>query len=423
MSRLAPFLRDIAPSSGFALNIFLIGLFPATNFWDFPIYITVSSALFLYANIARRGSVPRALTITLAQLVVTCAVSYAVALPFHLAFESISTRIALVPSRSRLYQLLVLYGYQTVFFIMLLATAVKSRARDAADVAAKGRFAKFAVALNPGDAAALIIFICAIGLVILPELVYVVDIYTAHPRANTMFKLTFQAFVLFSVGIGYAFPRIFLTRRTPGEDIVSPARGVPFFRVSAAALSCLLLGCAFVYPYYTLSGRYGNLLPRSYKGLDGAAFMTSYREKLDADDPDAPYEYTLNEDYYLIKYMNAYISGAPVIAEANGPSYTSYGRISAFTGLPDIFNWNVHEQLWRLSDFDAFNERISDIDAIFTGTDAAGTRALLDKYDVRYIVVGKLERAKFGERLNEELLRGLGERVFGIGGTVLIRVA
>ncbi|MDR2356567.1 MAG: DUF2298 domain-containing protein [Oscillospiraceae bacterium] len=422
-SRPASILRDIAPASGFVLNIFLIGLFPATNFWDFPIYITVSSALFLYANIARRNSLSRALTVTLAQLAVTCAASYAVALPFHLTFDSISTEIALVSSRSRLYQLLVLYGYQSVFFIMLLTAAVKSRVRVSERRPARGRFAKFIGGLNPGDAAALIIFICAIGLVILPELIYVVDIYTSHPRANTMFKLTFQAFVLFSVGIGYAFPRIFLTRRTSAGDGVRRERGGAALRASgAAALACLLLCCAFVYPYYTLSGRYGNLLPRSYKGLDGAAFMTSHREKLDADDPDAPYEYTLDEDYYVIKYINAYISGAPVIVEANGLSYTSYGRISAFTGLPDIFNWYTHEQLWRRSDAAAFSERISDIDAIYTGSDAANTRALLDKYNARYIVVGKLERAKYGERLNESLLRTIGERVFGAGGTVLLRV-
>ncbi|MDR1589456.1 MAG: DUF2298 domain-containing protein [Oscillospiraceae bacterium] len=426
-ARLAPILRAVAPAAGFALNIFLIGLFPATNFWDFPIYITVSAALFLYANIRRYGGAGRALAVTLAQLAVTCAVAYAVALPFHLTFESIATKIALVPARSRVYQLLVLYGYQTFFFITLLVTAIRRRTRGGGDSddggPPKNAFVRFIGALNPGDAAALIIFICAIGLVILPELVYVVDIYTSHPRANTMFKLTFQAFVLFAVGVGYTFPRVFLTG---GADSPAPllrhARRGAWRRVPAAALSCLLMACAFVYPYYTISGRYGNLLPRSYKGLDGTTFMASHREKLDADNPDAPYEYTLNEDYYLIKYINAYVSGTPVIAEANGLSYTSYGRISAFTGLPDIFNWYTHEQLWRRSDTAAFGERISDLDAIYTGSDAAAVRALLGKYDVRFIVVGKLERAKFGERLNEELLKSLGERVFGVGGTILIRV-
>ncbi|MDR1217310.1 MAG: DUF2298 domain-containing protein, partial [Oscillospiraceae bacterium] len=383
----------IVPAPGLWLIVFLIGLFPATNFWDYPIYITVAAALCLYANMKRFDKLSRALAVTLAQLVLIGAVAYAVALPFHLTFESISTSIALVRARSRLYQLLVLYGYQAVFFVILLAAAVRSRAKPRRSTESSGGFSGFIRSLDPGDAVALIFFVCAIGLVILPELVYVVDIYTSHPRANTMFKLTFQAFVLFSIGIGYTFSRLFLV------SCGGPGRRLR--RVFAAALPCVLLLCAFVYPYYTLSGRYGSLLPREYKGLDGMVFMTSYRERLDKDDPDAPYEHTLNEDYHIIRYINNHVTGQPVIVEANGLSYTSYGRISAFTGLPDIFNWYTHEQLWRLNDTEAFGRRISDLDAIYTGTDAADVRLLLDKYGARYIVIGKLERAKFGARLNE----------------------
>ncbi|MDR1298929.1 MAG: hypothetical protein LBJ84_01590, partial [Oscillospiraceae bacterium] len=61
--------------------------------------------------------------------------------------------------------------------------------------------------------------------------------------------------------------------------------------------------------------------------------------------------------------------------------------------------------------------------AIYTGTDAADVRLLLDKYGARYIVIGKLERAKFGARLNEELLKALGDGViYSFGDTSLIRL-
>jgi uncharacterized membrane protein len=431
---LAARLLDYAmPAPGFALVIFLIGLFPAANFWDFPIYITVTAALYLYSNIARFGALPRALAVTAAQTAVTGLAAYAVALPFHLTFVSISTDIALVSIRSRLYQLLVLYGYQTVFFVMLLAVAVKSRSGHIARGDKKGGLVGFVCALNPGDAAALIIFVCAIGLVILPELIYVVDIYTAHPRANTMFKLTFQAFVLFAIGVGYAFSRLFLTtelseggKRHPARKtsaaLSSSRRRRLAARAAAASVSVVLLGCAFVYPYYTLSGRYGSLAPSRYKGLDGSTFLQNHRERLNPDDPDSPYEYTLNDDYHIIKYINENIKGSPVIAEANGSSYTSYGRIAAFTGLPDIFNWYVHEQLWRLSDTEAFNERISDLNTIYTGTDAGTVRAILGKYNVEYIVIGKLERFKYADRLNEQLLAGISECVMSQDSSVLLRV-
>ena len=44
------------------------------------------------------------------------------------------------------------------------------------------------------DLFALITGLCAVGLILIPELVYVRDIYeNGNARANTMFKLTYQA--------------------------------------------------------------------------------------------------------------------------------------------------------------------------------------------------------------------------------------
>ena len=42
------------------------------------------------------------------------------------------------------------------------------------------------------------------GLILLPEIVYVKDIYSGdYKRANTMFKLTYQAFIMFGICFGY----------------------------------------------------------------------------------------------------------------------------------------------------------------------------------------------------------------------------
>lgn len=44
------------------------------------------------------------------------------------------------------------------------------------------------------------------GLIAIPEFVYVRDIYeNGHARANTMFKLTYQAYMLFGMTMGYGF--------------------------------------------------------------------------------------------------------------------------------------------------------------------------------------------------------------------------
>src|SRR5439155_21055354 len=62
--------------------------------------------------------------------------------------------------------------------------------------------------------------------------------------------------------------------------------------------------------------------------LDGMAFM----------------KVAYPEDYAAIKWLNANVPGAPVIAEAYTPQgYTWPSRVAMFTGLPDIFN-GIHEQ-------------------------------------------------------------------------------
>ncbi|MDR3239381.1 MAG: DUF2298 domain-containing protein, partial [Clostridiales bacterium] len=429
-------LVKICPRPGFFLILFLIGLFPATNFWDFPIYIVVTGAIYLYANLKRGQYSLKSIGITILQVLLTALVSYVVMLPFQMNFEVISAKIAFVTIRSRFYQLFVLYGYQIIFFAMLLAEAViLSRKPDAKGTVGVGKKAKgnkksglvesgafyvpaqdtgkhgligFLEKLNPADGIALILFICAIGLIILPELIYVVDIYPNNPRANTMFKLCYQAFIMLGLSVGYTYPRLYLNKE----------KSISFPHIAAL----FLLFCAFIYPFYSIRGWYGSLHFSAYKGLNGIQYMRTHEEKLDEAE-DAPMVRILEDDYEIIEYIRQNVRGQPTIAEANDLSYTAYGRVAAATGLPDIFNWYTHQQLWRNSQTDLFQERIDDISALYTSDDPKAIQQVLRKYDVQYIVVGKLERHKFEGRLNEEMLRSLGTVVFQKNESLLIEVA
>jgi YYY domain-containing protein len=415
--------------------VFLIGLFPATNFWDFPIYITVACAIYLYANLRVYEFSVRSCLDTLRQLVLTGCLAFAVVFPFHMSFVSMSTKVALVHTRSKFYQLLVLYGYQAVFFGMLLFVVyqayrklkpapVRKSAKKSAKKSAQNQIQPaedihplhipvsekqqprflfdFLEKINPADALALILFICALGLVLLPELVYVVDIYPSHPRANTMFKLCYQAFIMLALCVGYtSFRLVHLPNRS---KFLLPAG--------------ILLFCAFVYPHYALEDWYW---PHDFQGLDGTRYMLTHQERLGQEE-EAAYERIFEDDYELVQYIKKNIQGAPVTVEVNGLSNTSYGRISANTGLPDLFNWYTHQQLWRNSDTAAYNERIADIETVYTQTDPDAVMNVIRKYQVKYIVIGKLERAKYPDNLNETLLTGLGEVVFQQNGTLLIKV-
>ena len=117
------------------------------------------------------------------------------------------------------------------------------------------------------------------------------------------------------------------------------------------------------------------------------------------------------EDVSGIKWLKKNVKGAPVVLEANGDSYSGYERVSAMTGLPTVLGWYVHEWLWR-DDTADLNEKSADIESIYTSLDEEYVKELLEEYDVSYIFVGSKEREKYGEALNEDVLKSLGEVVF-----------
>ena len=42
------------------------------------------------------------------------------------------------------------------------------------------------------------------------------------------------------------------------------------------------------------------------------------------------------------EWINREVGGIPVIAEAYGPSYQEYARVSMNTGLPSVLGWDYH---------------------------------------------------------------------------------
>ena len=71
--------------------------------------------------------------------------------------------------------------------------------------------------------------------------------------------------------------------------------------------------------------------------------------------------------------------------------------------MPTVVGW-AHEIGYRGSAI--YEERVADVDRIYTGTPRQQAR-LLREYDVRYVYVGPVERERYGEELGLENLRGL----------------
>ena len=235
-------------------------------------------------------------------------------------------------------------------------------------------------------------------LLIFPEFFYFKDIYPMHFRANTMFKLGYQAFIMLSIVSGY---------------IIATMRGrlfPKFVKITFYVLLVPQMVLIMIYPIFSVRSGFNSL--SHYTGIFGMGWLQDQY-------PD---------DWAGISWMNqnavckltdvACVN--PVILEADGDSYTDYNRYSTFTGLPTIVGWSVHEWLWRGS-YDVVAPRRTDVQEIYTSPDINVTRQLLAKYHITYVIVGILERNKYST-LQETKFSQIGEPVFTQGTTTIYKI-
>jgi uncharacterized membrane protein len=136
-----------------------------------------------------------------------------------------------------------------------------------------------------------------------------------------------------------------------------------------------------------------------------------------------PFGYTL-DDFDRVQRENPdeaaailWLRSAPdgVVAEAIGGSYTQYGRISIYTGLPTVLGWRGHEDQWR--DRALQGSRSQDIEALYTTNDWITSQDIINRYNIRYIFVGNLERSTYN--VNEEKFNRFLNPVFQQGNVTV----
>lgn len=125
------------------------------------------------------------------------------------------------------------------------------------------------------------------------------DIYEKeYARSNTMFKLTYQAFMMFGILFGYALIRLWMEKRHVIRKILT-----------SVVFACFV-GCCF-YTVTAVHAWFGQVWnPAQYQGLDATAYI----------------ETTFPEDAAAIRWLNEHVTGDPVVLEANGDSYSDYER-------------------------------------------------------------------------------------------------
>lgn len=383
-------LGNIKLEIGYLLFGLILAVMYMTNVWDGLIYMLLVFIILLVNSWQRKKILDTFSNTARAALIILVSF-FLFSLPFNFFFRPFASGIGVLcaPSfltnigkagpllfesnhcqKSTWWELLTLYGFFYFFVISFLIFIKRSKK----------------VKIEPADIFVLSLIVLSTFLIIVPEFFYVKDIYPQHYRANTMFKLVYQSFMMLSICAGYIIVRI-----------LSLKKNIWFFVPTA-----ILLGLVFIYPYYAITSYYNSL--KNYSGLDGTKYL----------------ETKYPEDYAAINWINANIVGRPVIVEAQGDSYTDYERISANTGLPTILGWTVHEWLWRGS-YDIPSPRIAQVQNIYTSPDINLTKQLLKKYNVQYIYLGQLEREKYPQLLQDKFEK-LGTVVFQNGTTKIYKL-
>jgi YYY domain-containing protein len=206
-------------------------------------------------------------------------------------------------------------------------------------------------------------------------------------RMNTVFKLYLQVWMLFGVAAAVAIVAIWSNPRARRSALVW----------SWSVLLLILIAGGAVYPALSVPARLNDRFTQSSATLDGMAYMSNAIYD-DAPENRDPVNVPLANDLAAIDWLRLNIDGSPVVLEATLPGYRWGSRVSVYTGLPTVLGWDWHETQQRPGFGMMIAERRTDVQRMLgEATSFGAIRPLLDKYHVRLIYIGDLERAYYDE--------------------------
>ena len=223
-------------------------------------------------------------------------------------------------------------------------------------------------------------------------------------RMNTVFKLYLHAWILQGIAAAVSTVAVLASargalraRQTSGKRSVIRRRAVAVIAPAWTIALALLITGAAAYPAMTTGPRLAHRFQPLDPTLDGFAYMNT---AVISDGPEggSPVTFALANDRIAIDWIRSNVGGTPVILEAQLSAYRWGGRISSTTGLPTVLGWTWHQKQQRPGYHPEVDRRAADVATMYGGFgDFASIRPLLDKYQVRLIYVGDLERAIYGD--------------------------
>ncbi len=338
----------------------LLAYYKGANYWDFAIYYVITGAVIVFADLKRYGFNKETIIKLVIKALLITAVSIVAILPFTLNFVKMESGIRLCDTHTPLFKFLVLWGLPIAVTLWAIYTLYRKKYKDDTD---------------PVTRVALLAFmLCTIGLTLVPEVVYVEDIYGSdNKRFNTMFKLTYQAYVLFAIIAGIAFALILKKVYTAAVDFwVVDITYICLFAVTVMSAS---------YTASSIHKWFGNVFESEKRigisSLEGLRKDEVYGFEM------AAYDVLRSDDRKIIN-----------IIEASGDSYSHESALSVYSGACTPAGWFVHEWMWH-NDPEPIKERADSVSYFFTSGDVEYCRDMIKKYDIDYIFVGPAEVCRY----------------------------
>ncbi len=212
-------------------------------------------------------------------------------------------------------------------------------------------------------------------------------------RMNTVFKFLLQSWQLYALASAYAAWYV-------GSALWSwdgwRARAVPgrkFFAVTATLVAGVFMFSAAIYLWSGTAARQNARFVSTGPTLDGFAYFpgSGLFDDNETPDPVDDVEVKLADDKPLIDWLRLNVDGSPVIAEAVGGLYHWTGRFSWNTGLPSVIGWDWHQTQQRWDYSSQIQQRRLDTKRFFDDNDAGFAYDYIDRYRVKYIVIGTEE--------------------------------
>lgn len=408
---------------GIAMGI-LLGILRMTNVWDFPTFASLALIVCFYRSFfsPEKGKLVRKIINTVLLIIGIYLVSLIAAGPFILNYRTGPLGLSLFHGPfTRVGDYLVING----LFLFVIGTYCLYHLKSFSlkNIPRKKRllillpliivfislfllnyFALFISLIifiltlvlitsknSENEQLVIMLAIFAVLLTLIPD---IVDIKLGLGRMNTVFKFYFQAWIFFAIVSSYFIYSLAKTRINKKLKFVW-----------SILFSILFISCFSYIPTATIAKIIDRMSKTNNITLDGEEYM---RNSLYLD---MNRVLQLDEDYNAISWLNKNVQNSEVLLEANTPIYRWGSRVSIYTGLPTILGWDWHETAHRqYLPPETIQSRENDIKLLYESTDPRVTFSLLNKYRVRYIYLGQLEKAYYNTQGLEDSIQSYPER-------------